>query len=180
MRAAAKQLEFERAAALRDEIQEIRLRVLEEDASMTVGRAAERAAAARGTGLDGAADRGAAPGATRRRGERRGSRSTSVEVLPADEEPVGPLDADGHDPLTVVARGCSTEETRRRTGARHPRRARGRWLAGAWLDRPTWDRTVTPNVRRRTGTRAAAGPRRRTVSNPVDRNGTPVEWGLIR
>ena len=37
MKAAAKQLEFERAAALRDEIQQIRLRVLEQDASITVG-----------------------------------------------------------------------------------------------------------------------------------------------
>src|SRR3990170_500564 len=45
MRQAAKELEFERAAALRDEIQNIRLRVLEQDASLTVGRAAERAAA---------------------------------------------------------------------------------------------------------------------------------------
>ena len=44
MRSAAKQLEFERAAALRDEIQDIRLRVLEEDASTTVLKAAERAA----------------------------------------------------------------------------------------------------------------------------------------
>ncbi len=43
MKSAAKQLEFERAAALRDEIQQIRLRVLQEDASITVGRAAERA-----------------------------------------------------------------------------------------------------------------------------------------
>ena len=47
MKAAAKQLEFERAAALRDEIQQIRLRVLQEDASITVGRAAERAGARR-------------------------------------------------------------------------------------------------------------------------------------
>jgi hypothetical protein len=31
------------------------------------------------------------------------------------------------------------------------------WQA-RWLDRPTWDRTVTPNIRRRTGTRP---PRRR-------------------
>ena len=46
MKAAAKQLEFERAAALRDEIQQIRLRVLEQDASVIVGRAAERAASA--------------------------------------------------------------------------------------------------------------------------------------
>ena len=37
MRSAAKELEFERAAALRDEIQQIRLRVLEQDASVTVG-----------------------------------------------------------------------------------------------------------------------------------------------
>ncbi len=36
MRSAAKQLEFERAAALRDEIQDIRRRVLEEDASVAV------------------------------------------------------------------------------------------------------------------------------------------------
>ena len=43
MRAAAKQLEFERAAAIRDEIQTIRLRVLDEDASTTVLKAAERA-----------------------------------------------------------------------------------------------------------------------------------------
>ena len=48
MRAAARELEFERAAALRDEIQQIRLRVLEEDASLAVGRAAE--AAGRGSG----------------------------------------------------------------------------------------------------------------------------------
>ncbi len=60
MQAAAKELEFERAAALRDEIQQIRLRVLEQDASMTVGRAAERAGQAgsrRDAGLTGAADR---------------------------------------------------------------------------------------------------------------------------
>ena len=59
MKSAAKQLEFERAAALRDEIQQIRLRVLQEDASITVGRAAERAAkdSSNGRGLTGAADR---------------------------------------------------------------------------------------------------------------------------
>src|SRR6476660_8438870 len=61
MRSAARELEFERAAALRDEIQQIRLRVLEQDASITVARAAERAASAEGRaaagGLTGAADR---------------------------------------------------------------------------------------------------------------------------
>ena len=40
MRAAARELDFERAAALRDEIRDIRLRVLEEDASR--GRRARR------------------------------------------------------------------------------------------------------------------------------------------
>jgi hypothetical protein len=30
-----------------------------------------------------------------------------------------------------------------------------------WLDRPTWDHTVTPNVIKRTGTRAPRGRRRR-------------------
>ena len=44
MRAAAKELEFERAAALRDEIQQIRLRVLDQDQSAIIARAAELAA----------------------------------------------------------------------------------------------------------------------------------------
>ena len=44
MRAEAKELEFERAAALRDEIQEIRLRVLDQDQSAIIARAAELAA----------------------------------------------------------------------------------------------------------------------------------------
>ena len=38
MRAAAKELEFERAAALRDEIQQIRLRVLDQDQSAIIAR----------------------------------------------------------------------------------------------------------------------------------------------
>src|ERR1035437_7101928 len=50
MRQAARDLEFERAAALRDEIQEIRLRVLEEVASATVARAAEKAGKGRPVG----------------------------------------------------------------------------------------------------------------------------------
>jgi len=40
MRAAARELEFERAAALRDEIQQIRFRVLDEDQSAVVARSA--------------------------------------------------------------------------------------------------------------------------------------------
>ena len=79
MRAAAKQLEFERAAALRDEIQDIRLRVLEEDASVAVLKAAERAArlercdAGRGSEDADRPSRRSAP-AARRAGERRGRR----------------------------------------------------------------------------------------------------------
>src|SRR4026209_175094 len=55
VRSAAKELEFERAAALRDEIQQIRLRVLEQDASITVARAAERAARGEGAAATGLA-----------------------------------------------------------------------------------------------------------------------------
>ena len=36
----------------------------------------------------------------------------------------------------------------------------GGWQA-RWLDRPTWDRTVTPNIRRRTGQRPVRSGRRR-------------------
>ena len=99
MKAAAKQLEFERAAALRDEIQQIRLRVLQQDASIIVGRAAERA---------GASGRGqrwprpdrrratvpAAAGRRRGRGAAGPMEVTSVEVLPADEEPSDSLDGE--------------------------------------------------------------------------------------
>ena len=49
MKNAAKQLEFERAAALRDEIQDIRIRVLEQDASVAVLKEA-RAGGARARG----------------------------------------------------------------------------------------------------------------------------------
>jgi hypothetical protein len=142
MRAAARELEFERAAALRDEIQQIRLRVLEEDASVIVGRAAE--AAGRGSGRAG-------PGGGEARGRRPGQREaietgpvlevTSVEVVAAGEEP-------------AIAEGTAADWL---PGLRdeHEEDASG-WQA-KWLDRPTWDRTVTPNVKRRTGRR---GPRR--------------------
>ena len=72
MRAAARELEFERAAALRDEIQQIRLRVLAEDASVIVGRAAE--AAGRGSAGPGQQSTTApAPRGRRGRGGRRGA-----------------------------------------------------------------------------------------------------------
>src|SRR6188474_482600 len=99
MRGAAKELEFERAAALRDEIQQIRLRVLEQDASVTVARAAERAAAGEGrsaTGLTGAADRARG----RRAAEEAAAAGTllevtSVTVMSASEEPGDAVDEPG-------------------------------------------------------------------------------------
>jgi len=152
MRAAAKELDFERAAALRDEIQNIRLRVLEQDASIVVGRAAERAAATRSAGLVGAADRKRSARASEALAEAPAFEVTSVTVLPAEEEPSETLDenpfGDGQtDPNTASdwLPGIRDE---------HEDSGRG----AAWRDRPTWDRSVTPNVRRRTGTRP---PRRR-------------------
>jgi hypothetical protein len=158
MRNAAKQLEFERAAALRDEIQQIRLRVLEQDASLAVGRAAENAASTLRTGLIGAADRKRTSRAAEIAAEGPSFEVLSVTVLPAEEEPADTLDADPY--------GDADEGD----GAASPNTASD-WLPGirdehedtgrtaAWRDRPTWDRTVTPNVRHRTGTRP--GRRRR-------------------
>jgi excinuclease ABC subunit B len=137
MRAAARELEFERAAALRDEIQQIRLRVLEEDASLMVGRAAE--AAGRG--------RRAAPASGGRVGAREPEPSTSalevtaVTVMPAGEEP-------------AIADGTAADWL---PGLRDEHEDDDAGWQARWLDRPTWDRTVTPNVKRRTGRR---GPRR--------------------
>jgi superfamily II DNA/RNA helicase len=150
MRSAAKELEFERAAALRDEIQQVRLRVLEQDASVTVARAAERAAAEAGGGrggLTGAADRA--------RGRRAADAAalagpvmevTSVTVLPAEEEPSETLDGD-----PTGGDGTASDWL---PGIRDEHDDDGGWQA-RWLDRPTWDRTVTPNIRKRTGQRPA-------------------------
>jgi excinuclease ABC subunit B len=156
MRAAAKELDFERAAALRDEIQNIRLRVLEQDASLIVGRAAERAASTRGTGLVGAADRKRGARRDEAAAEHQAFEVMSVTVLPAGEEPTDTLDADGH-----VEDGDGSTDLNTAAdwlpGIRDEHEDTGR--TAAWRDRPTWDRTVTPNVRRRTGTRP--GSRRR-------------------
>ncbi len=147
MRAAAKQLEFERAAALRDEIQDIRLRVLEEDASVAVLRAAERAAAT-GSGPRTATARPTERAAARRTGQRQGHRHdaeesalevTAVTVLPAGEEP---LDIDEGTAADVFP-GIKDSHEDLDEG----------WMA-RWIDRPTWDRRVTPNVIKRTGTRS--------------------------
>src|SRR4029079_9993279 len=128
---------------LRDEIQQIRLRVLEEDASVLVARAAERAA--RDAAL---------PAKERAASHRRGAGGpgagepafevTEVIVLPSGEEPAGGEDADegsvgGAAGLFPGIRDEHDDDD-------------GGWQA-RWLDRPTWDRTVTPNIRRRTGQR---------------------------
>ena len=143
MKSAAKQLEFERAAALRDEIQQIRLRVLEQDASVMVARAAERAAK---DALLPAKERGEAHRAGREKGVA-SFEVTEVRVLGAGEEP-GVDGGDGSDVASDLFPGIRDE---------HDDEDAAGWQA-RWLDRPTWDHTVTPNIKRRTGQR----PNRRT------------------
>jgi excinuclease ABC subunit B len=155
MRAAAKELDFERAAALRDEIQNIRLRVLEQDQSVIVGRAAERAAAGRGAGLVGAADRKRSARADEAAAAHQAFEVTSVTVLPAEEEPAATLDGDPHgrDDEDDAHDGATDLNTASDwlPGIRDEHDDQGR--GAAWRDRPAWDRTVTPNIRRRTGVR---------------------------
>jgi excinuclease ABC subunit B len=163
MRRAARDLEFERAAALRDEIQEVRLRVLEEDESASVARAAERAARPRpvASGNDRLAParagrtikpvHQAAQAARRDRAESNG----------------GELDAAALDVTEV--RVVATTESEELT----PSDTASDWLPGIrdeheddgwaakWIDRPTWDHTVTPNVIKRTGQRPPHGRRGR-------------------
>jgi excinuclease ABC subunit B len=162
MRQAARDLEFERAAALRDEIQEIRLRVLDEDASAAVARAAERAARTPATPAGSrpaparsgrlikpvrqAGQRGRGVG-----GDGEGPNATELEVtevrvLPAGEEPGDDLAA------ASTASGWLP-------GIRDEHEDDG-WAA-KWLERPTWDHTVTPNVIKRTGQRPPGRGRRR-------------------
>ncbi len=157
MRAAARELEFERAAALRDEIQQIRLRVLAEDASVIVGRAAE--AAGRGGAGPGQRSptapvprgrhgRGGRPGAPAETAPASALEVTSVTVMPVGEEPGGAGEEPG------VAEGTAADWL---PGLRDEHEDDDAGWQARWLDRPTWDRTVTPNVKRRTGRR---GPRR--------------------
>jgi excinuclease ABC subunit B len=159
MRTAAKELEFERAAALRDEIQQIRLRVLDEDQSTIVARAAERA------GKAGSAAGAATPARARRTALRGSSRASiedpdapvsvlevsSVTVMSAGEEPVDGIDGGANG---GPAEGTAADWL---PGIRDEHDDDAGWQA-RWLDRPTWDHTVTPNILRRQGTRP---PRRR-------------------
>jgi superfamily II DNA/RNA helicase len=165
MRAAAKQLEFERAAALRDEIQDIRRRVLEEDASLAVLRAAERAALGdvaerRAEATSRPSDRAAARSAGQRQARRHAADESALEVtqvtvLPAGEEPLwGEAGTTAGEAVPAVDEGTAADVF---PGIKdsHEDLDEG-WMA-RWIDRPTWDRRVTPNVIKRTGTR----PRRR-------------------
>ncbi len=150
MRAAAKELEFERAAALRDEIQQVRLRVLQEDQSVIVGRAIEIAAKAR-------------PASRQERftATERGEpvlEVASVTVLPAGEEP-GESEGAGTTQGESEGAGTARGETQGAgtasdwlPGIRDEHEDDGSPL-GRREDRPTWDRSVTPNIRKRTGAR---------------------------
>jgi excinuclease ABC subunit B len=173
MRAAAKQLEFERAAALRDEIQQIRLRVLDQDQSAIIARAAElaaqrtparsgRPAGARARQPVGAAAGGAAGAAGR---AAPGAGSEGAEPTPDERDPDAPSSVLEVASVTVLPAGeePGDGDTAEGTpsdwlpGIRDEHEDAAGWQA-RWLDRPTWDRTVTPNIRRRQGTRP---PRRR-------------------
>ncbi len=72
----------------------------------------------------------------------------SVTVMAAGEEPVGAAaagDGGGDGDGTGTASDWLP-------GIRDEHEDQAGWQA-RWLDRPTWDRTVTPNIRKRTGTR---------------------------
>jgi hypothetical protein len=145
MKSAAKELEFERAAALRDEIQSIRFRVLSEDQSVVVARAAEVAARARpASHAPGAPAEPAGPALE----------VSSVSVVAVGEEPVGVTPGAEAGDETGDGAGTASDWL---PGIRDEHEDQAGWQA-RWLDRPTWDRTVTPNIKRRTGTRP---PRRR-------------------
>src|SRR3954451_25139720 len=141
MRLAAKELEFERAAALRDEIQQIRLRVLDQDQSAIIARAAELAAQ-RSPARSGPSRRDRSDGAPEASAPV--LEVASVAVIPAGEEVVeaGPADGTAGDWLP---------------GIRDEHEDESGWQA-RWLQGPTWDVTNPPNIRRRQGTRP---PRRR-------------------
>ena len=161
MRQAARELEFERAAALRDEVQEIRLRVLEEDASAAVAKAAEKAAKSGLAPFQPPARSGRVfkpvRDARRREAVAAGAvqdgggpvlEVTQVRVMPSVDEPMEPSGEE------LAAAATASDWL---PGIRDEHEEEG-WAA-RWIDRPTWDHTVTPNVIKRTGQRPG-GPRR--------------------
>ena len=147
-------LEFERAAALRDEIQQIRLRVLDQDASTTVARAAEarRPDAGRiGRLALGTSDPTAGP-AHGPAGAQPALEVTTVEVLPSSQRRARRATLEEPDAAATAADWLP--------GIRDEHDDDGGWQA-RWIDRPTWDHTVTPNVIKRTGQRPGQRPGRR-------------------
>jgi superfamily II DNA/RNA helicase len=172
MRSAAKQLEFERAAAIRDQIQDIRLRVLEEDASTTVLKAAERAAT-RSESAVSRSEREAMAKPSERisaksSGDRRARREiragqaqmdvTEVTVIEAGEEPLAGGNGHAHDGETPPDEGTAGDWL---PGLRDEHEGDDAGWMARWLEKPTWDRRVTPNVIKRTGQRPTGGRRRR-------------------
>jgi excinuclease ABC subunit B len=128
MRLAAKELEFERAASIRDELRSLRQGVLEEDAAVRIARLAERAAD------DAAEPRG------RDLMPRRVASGTARTVLaPA-------LDTAG-DWLP----GLRDEHAESDDAASDPEQPRG--TDSVLSRRRTWDPSVTPNVIKRRGER---------------------------
>ena len=80
-----------------------------------------------------------------------------MTVLPAEEEPIDTLDGN---PFDANDEGTASDWL---PGIRDEHDDDdGGWMA-RWLDKPTWDRRVTPNVIKRTGerpTRRQGGRRR--------------------
>lgn len=75
-----------------------------------------------------------------------------MTVLPAGDVPAGALDGEMGDGAETASDWLP--------GIRDEHEESAGWQA-RWLDRPTWDRTVTPNIKRRTGTRPPRPGRRR-------------------
>jgi hypothetical protein len=179
MRRAARDLEFERAAALRDEVQEIRLRILEEDESAAVARAAERAGKAKPASAAGDRLAPARAGRTIKPVRQVARRVFETMYLDASNPgeagqrksgaapPGGDMDAAALD-VTEVRVVATTESE-----DSSPTDTASDWLPGIrdeheddgwaakWTERPTWDHTVTPNVIKRTGQRPPRGRRGR-------------------
>ncbi len=88
-----------------------------------------------------------------------------MTVLPAEEEP-GVTEEPSGEP---DGEGTASDWL---PGIRDEHEDDGGWQA-RWLDRPTWDRTVTPNIRHRTGQRPARSGRRRRLT--VDR-ASRADW----
>ncbi|MFM2193664.1 MAG: UvrB/uvrC motif, partial [Chloroflexota bacterium] len=134
MKIASKALEFERAAAIRDEIRMLRTAVLEEDAATAIERAAERAAREAQGG-----SRRVAPAKTPAQGIGAAARTLIAPALDTAADWLPGL-RDEHEEQTVTIPDAGSAPT-----------------VDAPARRRTWDPSVTPNVIKRRGER----PKRR-------------------